>query len=77
MRVGGKRSVSFPASLGFGDEFVAAPFGDIPAGSALRYDIEVLRISYSPELLTRGIVNCGIGGASAQSSGCADVVAAE
>ena len=56
---------------------VAAPMGDIPGGSALRYEIEVLRLSFSPDELTRGISNCGIGGASAQSSGCAAIVASE
>ena len=51
--------------------------GDIPAGAALRYELEVLRISVSPDELTRGIANCGVGGASAQSSGCESIEARE
>ena len=77
MRVGGKRSVLVPAELGFGSSSVAAPMGNIPPNSELRFDVEVLRLSFSPDLLTRGIANCGVGGASAQASGCASIVAAE
>ena len=78
MRVGGKRTVSFGPELGFGASAVAAPLGTVPGGSALTYEIELLRVSTTgPDELFKGISQCGVGGAGAQSAGCADIVAAE
>lgn len=78
MRVGGKRTVSFGPELGFGQVPVAAPVASVPGGSSLQYEIELLRVSTTgPDALFQGIAQCGIGGAGAQSAGCADIVAAE
>ncbi len=71
MRVGGKRTVTVPPELGFGQTAVAAPYGIVPPGSTLRYQIEVLRLSTTgPDALLAGIAQCGIGGAAAQNAGC-------
>lgn len=78
MRVGGKRTVSFGPELGFGATPVAAPMAIVPAGSKLVYDIELLRVSsLGPDELFKGIAQCGVGGAGAQSAGCADVSPSE
>jgi hypothetical protein len=42
MRAGGRRLASVPANLGFPNG-ARAPLGRIPAGSALRYEIQLLR----------------------------------
>ena len=50
---------------------MAAPLGLVPAGSALRYEIQLLRLSNSgPDALLDGIAQCGVGGAAAQAAGC-------
>ena len=78
MRVGGRRAVTVPPALGFGQTPVAAPFGDVPLGSTLRYDIQVLRISSTgPDALLAGIAQCGIGGAAAQVAGCGAIEPSE
>lgn len=45
MKIGGKRSVLIPAALGFGNAPVLAPYAAVPAGSKLRYDVELIRVS--------------------------------
>ena len=78
MRVGGTREFDVPPELGFGDVVVRSPFATIPAGSTLRYTVKVLRLSTTgPDALFKGVTRCGRGGASAQSSGCGAVEAAE
>lgn len=42
MRAGGRRLVAVPAALGFPGG-IRAPLGRVPAGSALRYEIQLLR----------------------------------
>ena len=42
MRAGGRRLAVVPAALGFPGG-VRAPLGRVPAGSALRYEIQLLR----------------------------------
>ena len=78
MRVGGTREFDVPPELGFGDVAVRSPYATIPAGSTLRYTVKVLRLSTTgPDALFKGVTRCGRGGASAQSSGCGSVEAAE
>ena len=78
MRVGGTREFLVPPELGFGDVVVRSPYATIPAGSTLRYTVKVLRLSTTgPDALFKGVTRCGRGGASAQSSGCGSVEAAE
>ncbi|KAK3267706.1 hypothetical protein CYMTET_23755 [Cymbomonas tetramitiformis] len=75
MKVGGKRTVRVPPSLGFGQADLNGPYGAIPGGSDVTYEIEVLRISNNgPDSLMVGISNCGLGGANQQDSGCRDIV---
>ena len=78
MRVGGKRKFAVPPELGFGNQPVLAPFGDVPASSTLIYEVELLRLSSTgPDELMKGVSQCGLGGAGAQFDGCADIVPLE
>ena len=70
MKAGGKRTVSFGPELGFGNTQVGAPYGVVPAGSSLRYEVELLRVSSSPDELFKDVAFCGVGGAGAQNAGC-------
>lgn len=45
MRVGGKRTVVVPPELGFGSAAVLAPYAVLPGGSAVCYEVELLRLS--------------------------------
>jgi hypothetical protein len=45
MRVGGRRTAVVPAGLAFGASPAAAPYGIVPGGAAVRYEIELLRLS--------------------------------
>jgi len=42
MRAGGRRLIAVPPSLGFGNA-IRAPLGRVPAGAALRYEVQLLR----------------------------------
>jgi hypothetical protein len=54
MTIGGRRTVKVPAALGFGDKPVLAPYAMVPAGSAVQYEIELLRVSsVGPDLLVK------------------------
>lgn len=44
MKEGGKSTLIFPSTLGFG----SSPIGDVPGYSSLIYDIELLKIIYDP-----------------------------
>ena len=78
MRVGGKRRISLPPALGFGGQPVQAPFGDVPSGATVEYEVLLLRqTSLGPDELMKGITRCGRGVAAAQSEGCKDIVPAE
>ena len=78
MRVGGKKTVTVPPELGFGQAQVAAPYGVVPPGSTLRYELQLLRLSSTgPDALFAGIAQCGIGGAGAQMAGCDAIVPQE
>lgn len=71
MRVGGKRTVSVPPELGFGQAAVVAPYAVVPPGSTLLYDIQLLRLSRTgPDALFANVAQCGVGGAGAQMAGC-------
>ncbi|KAL4436355.1 hypothetical protein ABPG77_009917 [Micractinium sp. CCAP 211/92] len=56
MRAGGRRRVTVPAELGFGDsgltlrptEHVPEKRGEVPPGATLEYDISLLRVSIPP-----------------------------
>jgi len=75
MSAGGKKTFTFPSSLGFGSSTVMAPYGIVPANAQLTYEVEVLRVSNSgPDELMKYINKCGQGGAGAQESGCKDIV---
>ncbi len=43
MRVGGKRQLTIPASLGYGNG--GAPGGKIPPGATLKFDVELLKVN--------------------------------
>lgn len=45
MTVGGRRVVAVPPELGFGDRPALAPYGIVPAGSGVRYEVQLLRLS--------------------------------
>jgi hypothetical protein len=45
MRAGGRRIVTVPSGLAFGAAPAAAPYAIVPGGAAVRYDVEVLRLS--------------------------------
>jgi FKBP-type peptidyl-prolyl cis-trans isomerase len=58
MKIGGRRTVKVPSTLGFGDQVALAPYGIVPSGSTVTYDIELLRVSsVGPDLLMK--VGCG------------------
>ena len=56
MKAGGRRKVTIPSSLGFGDrgttlrptEHVPEKQGVVPPGAELKYDLEMLRVSIPP-----------------------------
>jgi FKBP-type peptidyl-prolyl cis-trans isomerase len=56
MKAGGRRTVTVPPALGFGDrgailrptEHVPEKQGAIPAGATLEYDLELERVSIPP-----------------------------
>ncbi|GLC36207.1 hypothetical protein PLESTF_001468300 [Pleodorina starrii] len=74
MSIGGRRTVRVPASLGFGSQPVLAPYGIVPAGSTLLYEVELLRLSaVGPDQLTKGISKCGAGGANQQAENCTNI----
>eukprot|EP00878_Enallax_costatus_P018145 GHUV01019092.1.p2 GENE.GHUV01019092.1~~GHUV01019092.1.p2 ORF type:complete len:181 (+),score=46.44 GHUV01019092.1:1763-2305(+) len=78
MKIGGKRSVLVPAFLGFGNTTALAPYGVVPAGSKLRYDIELVRVSSrGPDAMWKGISQCSAGGASGSADNCSNVQPAE
>ena len=54
------------------------PFGAVPAGSTLQYEVTVLRLSDTgPDALYKDVAGCGLGGANTMTNGCASVVPAE
>ena len=74
VRVGGTRTFEVPPELGFGSSAARSPYATIPANSALRYEVTLLRLSDTgPDALYAGISRCGVGGASQMSDGCASV----
>ena len=74
MRVGGTRTFEVPPELGFGSAAARSPYATIPANSALKYEVTLLRLSDTgPDALYAGISRCGLGGASQMSDGCASV----
>lgn len=56
MKAGGKRTITVPPELGFGDkgfmlrptEHVPDKQGIIPAGATLEYEVELVRVSIPP-----------------------------
>jgi len=60
MRVGGARTVLLPPELAFGGAPAAAPFAVVPAGSSVRYEVELLRLSRrGPDALMTVRFVCG------------------
>jgi hypothetical protein len=45
MTVGGRRVVLCPPELAFGAQAAAAPYAIVPPNSAVRYEVELLRLS--------------------------------
>jgi FKBP-type peptidyl-prolyl cis-trans isomerase len=59
MTAGGSRTVLIPPELGFGAAPAAAPYAVIPGGSALRYEVKLLRLSRrGPDALFAGMSKC-------------------
>ena len=79
MKIGGTVSVAVPASLGFGNtSAVLAPYAVVPPGSELRYDIELIRLSRrGPDVLLKGVSQCGGGFVNERTTGCADITPEE
>ncbi|KAL4421381.1 hypothetical protein ABPG75_010672 [Micractinium tetrahymenae] len=78
MRVGGRRTFSVPPALGFGAATALGPYGIVPGGSEVRYEVQLLRLSRrGPDALMAGISQCGAGFANERTSGCADIEPAE
>jgi hypothetical protein len=78
MVVGGRRTFTVPPSLGFGGGAVLGPYGVVPGGSTVQYEVELLRLSRrGPDALMSGIAQCGPGAANARTAGCADIQPAE
>lgn len=78
MRVGGRRTFHVPPGLGFGEATVLAPYGVVPGGSDLTYEVELLRLSRrGPDALMAGVVQCGAGFANERTAGCADIAPAK
>ncbi|EFN54462.1 hypothetical protein CHLNCDRAFT_135085 [Chlorella variabilis] len=78
MVVGGRRTFLVPAALGFGGSTVRGPYGIVPGGSTLRYEVELLRLSrQGPDALMTGIAQCGAGAVNERTAGCADIKPAE
>lgn len=48
MRAGGKRVVTVTPEMGFGDEGLKLPGGEIPAGATIRYDLNLMQVSIPP-----------------------------
>lgn len=71
MRVGGKRTVVVPPELGFGSAAVLAPYAVLPGGSAVQYEVELLRLSSKgPDAMMK--VGAGVG-ATGWVCGCIGV----
>jgi hypothetical protein len=55
-----------------------APYAIVPPGSTLVYEVELLRLSTKgPDELTRGIIQCGQGGAAQQTKNCGKITLME
>ncbi|KIY97894.1 peptidyl-prolyl cis-trans isomerase, FKBP-type [Monoraphidium neglectum] len=78
MTVGGRRVVLCPPELAFGAQAAAAPYAIVPPNSAVRYEVELLRLSRrGPDALFKGLSKCSQGGASATTENCAAIEPAE
>lgn len=79
MSVGGKRTITVPASLGFGTTLdVLAPYSIVPKSSTLKYEIELVRLSrVGPDAIMKGVSDCGGGFVNQRSKGCANITAEE
>jgi FKBP-type peptidyl-prolyl cis-trans isomerase len=78
MRIGGRRTVTVPAALGFGNQPALAPYAIVPAGSAVQYEIELLRLSrVGPDALLQGVNQCGGGFVMERTEGCGNIEPAE
>ncbi|MEW5305472.1 MAG: hypothetical protein WDW38_010119 [Sanguina aurantia] len=78
MTVGGTRSVTVPASLGFGGSGSLAPYAFVAPGANLNYSVELLRLStVGPDNLMSGIQRCSAGGASQAAERCGQISIAE
>ncbi|GAB5360787.1 hypothetical protein AAMO2058_000657700 [Amorphochlora amoebiformis] len=73
MRVGEVREASIPSTKGFGSQRVVGAFAEVPAGSDLEYEIQLLRCGDDLQRMLSGVVRCGQGGQAAQNSGCRDI----
>lgn len=76
MAPGETKTITLAPEEAFGSATARGPYGVVPGNSTVRYEIEVLRVSSEgPDKLLEGVQFCGQGGASEQTSGCADIVA--
>lgn len=48
MRAGGRRIITVPSELAFGDEGLKLPGAEIPPGATVKYDLSVVRVSIPP-----------------------------
>ncbi|KAI7841475.1 hypothetical protein COHA_004869 [Chlorella ohadii] len=70
MAVGGRRTFTVPPALGFGGQTVLGPYGVVPGGSTVQYEVELLRLSRrGPDALMSGVSQCGGGFVNERTTG--------
>lgn len=74
LKAGESATFTLEPEEAFGSATAQGPYGVVPGGSRVRYEVEVLRVSRDgPDKLFEGISKCGAGGAFEQDEGCKDI----